>query len=829
MLINLRINRFGVVRMNKTVIVLLIILIIGWTFQAPDMIGTSQALGNERGDEIREAARKELEVAAFQLPFFSEEVGAFNPFSHTYSYDGTTHFTGEWYITPIWPPRDRQSAKNSQLWINGFPVCEPGEDRDFLMNPSQGGPEPRLSTPLGDLSCLYSKSETRRISTVPGGKHTLSAEATLKVMTSCWYVNTDVRLSSSVPSELNGATKDPAPKKRRELQDSAEKWVKEMNKNLMEPLLRAPECSFPKPIVFLPGVAGTELYQGSIETLNQVWPFSPRGIREDMVLSRDGATPFFPGSSIVPGRILRSGLSNFYGDMIEFMEEKGYSEGRDLFTFPYDWRLDNAEHFSKLDAVIKNAKAKSGSDKVILLAHSMGGVIARAYIISSQARASNVDALITMGTPYFGSTLPYHALVNGYTFGNPTVRPELMKILMQNYSATYQLIPQIPFIYDSANNRVLTLEESHLLKYKGIIDVSPSCLIPPCLTPDIFTESTENIWSFNEDLLESAKEFNRPLGSKNNPTPLPAGVKHYVIVGYGVQTLGNYAIRPPKTGEKYLELDGRKIVLIPGFTDGDGTVPLSMLEISTATATYYVEDISGTTKYKNSKGIIEIETYLISAAHGDLPDNPKVQQIIWAIVKGTPPDPNSYSYKAPKTYRDVQRLDITLHSDAHMTIIDKATGGTLGYNSQGGVDDNLHSGTFLSIDGVEYASIANLSRTYIVMVNGTGEGKFTLTVNISRASETAALFSYQEVLVTNRTSAKVIMTPSDLLESEANSIPNLVAETNGVTQEHTPEVLVSPKTTPLQSPIGSQYLFLGIAALSAVTILIILSKKKRTR
>ncbi len=494
------------------------------------------------------------------------------------------------------------------------------------------------------------------------------------------------------------------------------------------------------PVIFLPGVAGSYLYEKDTVSDDMLWPLAPIDDRADLFLKDDGITPKTEGVKIVPGDILRSSVEklNFYGSMIKFLESKGYKQGKDLFVFPYDWRLHNTLHLKALDKIVDDALFKANAEKVILIAHSMGGLIARAYVNS--LGAEKVDTLITMGTPFYGAVKPYYALVSGYDFGNDSVNPGLMKVLAQNAPSVYEILPRIPFVKDEKTQEPLSLDDTYLIAYKGIKDVDRNVFIK-----DVYTETEENDWVVNSDLVEQANNFHNILGTKDNPKPLPKGVKHYVIIGYGFATLSGYSLRDANEGEKFLEWMGhaRHVVLIPRFGDGDGTVPLWSAEISGVTATYYVPHLSDTN----------------SAAHGDLAKNPSIQKIVGDIISKKPPP--SMSYPGKGTLNSLEDMvTFILHSDAHLSVADEKTGGRLGFNEQGGIDEKLSSGTFLSIEGVEYVAIADTTKTYKVLVDGITDGKFTLSAEIRRAGVTTAKFSYQEVEVTKDTVAQFNINPS---------------------------------------------------------------------
>ncbi len=532
------------------------------------------------------------------------------------------------------------------------------------------------------------------------------------------------------------------------------------------------------PVILIPGVAGTVLFSTG---QGEVWPLAPQANRMDMTLNPDGKTPA-TGAGIYVGDIIRrSGPMNFYGGMMNYLTQLGYKEGTDLFTLPYDWRLSNDEHFVRLDETINAALEKTGSKKVILVAHSMGGLIARAYVLSNPVRAGKVDSFITMGTPYWGAPKVYYALINGYQFGNPTVRQELMKILSQNMAAAYQLLPRVPFIQDTASNRPLSLEESYGIRYKWFEDVIPGIM------RDKYVVTAGNTQTFNSSLLQKAEQFHASSGIKQAPVPPPAGVKQYVIIGQGVKTLAGYNLRDWQPGlvfyGSYLELaDRREVILEPVFLDGDGTVPMWSLETSGATATYYVP-------YTGD-----------SSAHGDLPSNRTVQAIVGQILSGKPPSPVQYPNTYPKDYREVEggvislilglgySTDFTLHSAAHLKITD-GSGGALGFNSQGGIDENLPTGTFLNIDGVEYTSIADPNRSYNVSVTAVNDGQFQLTAKTTKDG-TITTFSYPEVTVKVGDVAQLSVTPSQvtanmppLVANDGKNIEPVISDVTSVPQE----------------------------------------------
>jgi triacylglycerol esterase/lipase EstA (alpha/beta hydrolase family) len=77
-----------------------------------------------------------------------------------------------------------------------------------------------------------------------------------------------------------------------------------------------------------------------------------------------------------------------------------------VYTINYGPPLAGIEHFagqlaSRIDAV----RAATGAERVALIAHSMGGLVARAYL--RRFGAARIAQLITIGTPHHGSMLAW--------------------------------------------------------------------------------------------------------------------------------------------------------------------------------------------------------------------------------------------------------------------------------------------------------------------------------------------------------------------------------------------------------------------------------------
>ncbi len=118
-----------------------------------------------------------------------------------------------------------------------------------------------------------------------------------------------------------------------------------------------------------------------------------------------------------------------------------WDRAANFYRFPYDWRRDNRANAKilkyYLDRRLHCWRAASGNPdaKVILIAHSMGGLVSRYYLEVLEGWR-DAKALFTCGTPYRGSVNAVSFLSNGYK----KLFLDLTDTLRSMTSA-YQLLP----------------------------------------------------------------------------------------------------------------------------------------------------------------------------------------------------------------------------------------------------------------------------------------------------------------------------------------------------------------------------------------------------
>ena len=154
----------------------------------------------------------------------------------------------------------------------------------------------------------------------------------------------------------------------------------------------------PRPPEARIGLAATiRLYWTELWVVALSWPL----MALHRVLSRDPR----PAPARRPVLLVHGVLVND-GVWIPFKRYLARNNIGPVYTINYGPPLADIELFAEqLDAKIEAIRAATGAERVVLVGHSMGGLVARAYL--RRFGAARVEKLITIGTPHHGSVLSH--------------------------------------------------------------------------------------------------------------------------------------------------------------------------------------------------------------------------------------------------------------------------------------------------------------------------------------------------------------------------------------------------------------------------------------
>ncbi|WP_394619078.1 esterase/lipase family protein [Lentzea sp. JNUCC 0626] len=99
-----------------------------------------------------------------------------------------------------------------------------------------------------------------------------------------------------------------------------------------------------------------------------------------------------------------------------------------------------------VEARLRDLTPDARRERVIVIGHSMGGLVAR-YWLGPLDGAADCAALITVGTPHGGAPKALDWLVNGVKFGPK--RFSALTALLRNWPSAYDLLPRYPAIAGS--------------------------------------------------------------------------------------------------------------------------------------------------------------------------------------------------------------------------------------------------------------------------------------------------------------------------------------------------------------------------------------------
>ncbi len=308
----------------------------------------------------------------------------------------------------------------------------------------------------------------------------------------------------------------------------------------------------PDVVVLLPGITGSVLRDSEGR---DVWAPTPGAAAQalvtlgrsiaDLELRDEDADDGVTAPLIVPDLHLIPGLWKIdgYSKLSAYLQrEFAITPGRNFFPFPYDWRRDNRAAARQLkeqaDRWLWQWRRESPEAKLILVGHSMGGLVAR-YFLECLEGWRDTRRLVTFGTPYRGSLNALNFLVHGMQKRLGPVPVLDLSRLLRSFPSIYQLLPIYP-CFDPGDGVLIRVSEA-----VGLPHVDPE----QARVADAFHREIEQAVAAHLD----DEEYRRgrytihPIVGTFQATLLSAR-----RTGDGMEVLGTY----------------------PGFeSDGDGTVP----------------------------------------------------------------------------------------------------------------------------------------------------------------------------------------------------------------------------------------------------------------
>jgi len=327
------------------------------------------------------------------------------------------------------------------------------------------------------------------------------------------------------------------------------------------------------PLVGIHGLMGSEIVDpgtgeilwGELKDLFQ----GSADMRLALPIGPDQKTDLIPGTSIkkIGGMEIYSGIVETLTQMGGYTKasEPGSTPTAPFFPFAYDWRLSCAENAGHLATFIASIQERyhDRSLKVDIVAHSMGGLVARYYILyggrdvldeknrgTTYAGAANVRKLVMLGTPNMGSAEALLALIEGKRVGLARIHPELIATM----PSMVELMPSpSEHVLVTAGGEPTSLDIYDIETWKrqrwGIFDPAsePGILrryqaVHPLTSDEEARGFLRALQSHFCLLLQRAEAFHQALEAD----PIPASVQMLLLGGDCKPTLRRLVVEPEK-------------------------------------------------------------------------------------------------------------------------------------------------------------------------------------------------------------------------------------------------------------------------------------------
>ncbi len=592
-------------------------------------------------------------------------------------------------------------------------------------------------------------------------------------------------------------------------------------------------------IMFIPGLEASRLYKpdynGGTDTLwepnrnedvEQLFlDDNGKTIRQD-IYTRDVVEEVFG----VLGNIYKT----FLGELSKWKNDENIIA--DYSIVPYDWRLtvdeilnygnlfsDGRIYYSgdlrdtEIPFIIKELKRlaeSSKNGKVSIVAHSKGGIIAKALLKkleeSGDPLINSIDKVFLVAVPQIGTPEAIGALLHGFEQAHfPVINEFFARKLGKNMPSAYSLLPSLKY-FDYVETSPIKFADSDFSEIGKAVENFGMSI-----------SSKDNLWSFlkgdegrndatffdvsspavlNNRLLTYADELHQKI---DNWIP-GENIKIYQIAGWGEETLSGLEYRTKEVCENFVKTGNSfscssvkktwtykpKMVI-----DGDGTVVApSALFMSTSTPN--VERWWVNLYDYNDKNFPNLE-------HKNILEIPQLLNLVKNKIKNVDESLQFISDSIFISDTNEERINFYLHSPLDLSALDK--------------DGNLISSTTSNIKGARYKKMGEIqylsipkSLEPVLSLRGISSGSFDLDIEEYLGGVIVATTTFASVPSSTSTLATInfnnggsINNASDLVvdyEGDGDADFNLKPEVGSVVtlpppDVEAPEIIVGFSTT----------------------------------
>ncbi len=545
-------------------------------------------------------------------------------------------------------------------------------------------------------------------------------------------------------------------------------------------------------VLFLPGIEGSTLYrhtdhcnEASGECDTALWLPPNSAFVPQLFLGQDGKSlyndVYTKDGDILTQAYGKKFYTSFFQSLNAIEASERFGTGWKWKAVAYDWRLslsdivhngterdgriyyEEASSTPYIEQTLRELAATSKTGKVTIIAHSNGGLVAKALMqkLGYEETDTLIDKVILVGTPQRGVPEAIGALLYGDKQGIPGIKyvPNVImstahaRALGLNSPMAYSLLPTDTYFSDvpDPNHPVVSFTANTLWSKERAAYGSA-------------ITTTDELQGF-----ALAEEGGRTMPAPNNLTvanilngtlfqnavlehiPIDVWVpsehvKVYQIAGWGNDTMSGIDLyERPKT-LLGIPTGGYTAAHRPSFIeDGDGAVPVpsALMLFTSPSIKRYWENLQ------------EVNAGPHSYAHTDLFEIPQLQTFLQNLVAGSEDLPPTIYAKQPATTNTSKKLLFILHSLEDFDLSDandKHTG-----NHAGDIDESIPGSTYGELGDTQYV-IAPSGHPYTLAIQGTSSAPFTLDIEEMTGDSVTASTTIADVPATDRTRVSLSIT-----------------------------------------------------------------------
>jgi len=481
-------------------------------------------------------------------------------------------------------------------------------------------------------------------------------------------------------------------------------------------------------VLFLPGIQASRLYtDGILGSENQLWEPNRDNDVEKLAMTESGQssndiyTKDVIDEIFVFGNIYKSFLKQLEG-----LKEEGSIH--EFLPFAYDWRYDvftvATEPVSYPDgeqkfllAEVRKLAAESYTGKVTIIAHSNGGLVAKALLheYGDDELAGLVDKVVLVGTPQLGTPKAIGSLLHGLDqdqLFETLITQSTARRATQNMPGAYGLLPTSKY-FEGSHKSVITADDSliaapvssygDLGEYDNFIDFLGD---KKATRNEVITISQPI--TLSADLLQKTIQNQQTL---DNWTA-PAGVEVYEVAGTGLVTIDGFHYREFSCRDTNPSCVLRPFLKpVPSFTtQGDGTVVLSSAAAYEGDKTKFVVNLPAETIFKPN-------------AHANLTESKSVKQFLESVIL--------YPYLTDSLVSNefsevtIKHTIIAVHSPVSLSV--KNSDGLAVGKLAGVVTEEIAGASYFEFAGSKYI-VVPAEEDVEVLLQGEAQGRYSVTI-----------------------------------------------------------------------------------------------------